>query len=195
MLQQAIQVLLTTIWVLFASPISGAITPQGWYYLGAGMAALQFVVALLWLPETKYDRNLSAYQEDVSSDDSTEAVDLEADIPDKAKVTLCKEKPPLDFVNYAPRTWRSDMRLWVGKPEWYKAVEVLKVSPWTCLSLRQDRVDTSKSKPSSFFSSPTSFGHYVSMDSLSASILLLERHTAQFLLEPRTTGPTQALAT
>ncbi|CAI7572239.1 hypothetical protein N7533_004266 [Penicillium manginii] len=126
MLQQAIQVLLTTIWVLFASPISGAITPQGWYYLGAGMAALQFVVALLWLPETKYDRNLSAYQEDVSSDDSTEAVDLEADIPDKAKVTLCKEKPPLDFVNYAPRTWRSDMRLWVGKPEWYKAVEVLK---------------------------------------------------------------------
>jgi hypothetical protein len=129
MVQQAIQVLLTTIWVLFASPIAGAITPQGWYYLGAGMAALQFVVALLWLPETKYDRNLSAYQQDVSSVDSTDAVDLEADIPDKTNVTLCKERPPLDFVNYAPRTWRSDMRLWVGKPEWYKAVEVLRVCP------------------------------------------------------------------
>lgn len=131
MVQQAIQVLMTTVWVLFASPIAGAITPEGWYFLAAGLAVLQFFVALLWLPETKYDRNLSAYQEDVSGDSSTDIVDLEAEVSDKKKVSLCKEKPPLDYINYAPRTWRSDMRLWIGKPEWRKAIEVLKV----CLSL------------------------------------------------------------
>lgn len=127
MVQQAIQVLLTTIWVLFASPITAAITPQGWYFLAAGLAGLQFVVALLLLPETKYDRDISAYQEALSDDTATETFDPDADAPAKPKITLCKEKPPLDYVNYAPRTWRSDMRLWIGKPEWHKAIVVLKV--------------------------------------------------------------------
>jgi len=127
MVQQAIQVLLTTVWCLFASPIAAAITPQGWYLLAAGLAGLQFLVALVLLPETKYDRDLSAYQENVSSDISTEVIDVDNDAPVKPKVTLCKEKPPLDYVNFAPRTWKSDMRLWIGKPEWHKAIEVLKV--------------------------------------------------------------------
>ncbi|KAK5788661.1 hypothetical protein VI817_009619 [Penicillium citrinum] len=126
MVQQAIQVLLTTVWCLFASPIAAAITPQGWYLLAAGLAGLQFLVALVLLPETKYDRDLSAYQENVPSDTSTEVIDVDKDAPVKPKVTLCKEKPPLDYVNFAPRTWKSDMRLWIGKPEWHKAIEVLK---------------------------------------------------------------------
>lgn len=125
MIQQAIQVVLTTIWVLFASPIADSITPQGWYGLGAGLAGLQFFVALFFLPETKYDRDLAAYQEAVSDDNSAGSV--EPDDPVKPKVAVCTEKPPLDFINYAPRTWRSDMRLWIGKPEWHKAVDVLKV--------------------------------------------------------------------
>lgn len=126
MIQQAIQVVLTTIYVLFASPIAASITPQGWYGLGAGLAGLQFFVALFFLPETKYDRDLAAYQEAVS-DTATGSVDPEADGPVKPAVKVCTEKPPLDFVNYPPRTWRSDMRLWIGRPEWHKAVDVLKV--------------------------------------------------------------------
>ncbi|KAJ5090512.1 hypothetical protein N7532_009196 [Penicillium argentinense] len=126
MIQQAIQVLLTTIWVLFASPISAAISPQGWYFLAAGLAGLQFLVALALLPETKYDRDLSAYQEDLSDDNATGNADIEAYGPAKPTVMVCKQKPPLDFVNYSPRTWRSDLRLWIGKPEWHKAAEVLK---------------------------------------------------------------------
>lgn len=127
MLQQAIQVVLTTVWTLFASPIAGAITPQGWYALGAGLAGLQFLVAVVLLPETKYDRGLNAYQETVSDDNSATQMDLEADGITKPTAMVCKERPPLDFVNYAPRSWKSDMRLWVGKPEWCRAVEVLKV--------------------------------------------------------------------
>ncbi|KAJ5675753.1 hypothetical protein N7462_008650 [Penicillium macrosclerotiorum] len=126
MMQQAIQVLLNTIWVLFASPISGKITPEGWYGLGAGLAVVQFFIALFLLPETKYSRDLGAYQESVSNDASTEQVDLEAHEPVKPTTVVCKEKPPLDFVNYKARTWRSDMRLWIGTPEWSKAVDVYK---------------------------------------------------------------------
>ncbi|KAI9933439.1 hypothetical protein MW887_007912 [Aspergillus wentii] len=123
MLQQTMQVILTTIWVIFASPIAGAITPQWWYGLGAVLAGAQFIVAVLFLPETKYDRSLSAYQE--SSSDSASSTDFEAKLG-KPAYLVCKKKPPLDYVHYQPRTWKSDMRLWIGKPEWGKALDVLK---------------------------------------------------------------------
>ncbi|KAJ5144880.1 hypothetical protein N7448_002272 [Penicillium atrosanguineum] len=125
MIQQAIQVMLTTIYVLFASPIAAAITPQGWYGLGAGLAALQFFFAFFFFPETKYDRDLSAYQESVSDDNNSSLGDIETNEPTKPTVMVCKEKPPLDYVHYEARTWKSDMRLWIGNPEWYKAVDVL----------------------------------------------------------------------
>ncbi|CAG8947894.1 unnamed protein product [Penicillium salamii] len=125
MVQQTVQVILTTIWTLFASPIAGAITPQGWYGLGAGLAGLQFFVALFLLPETKYDRNLSAYQE-FTRNPNQPGNDIEGSDSGKP-VVLCKHRPALDFVHYQPRTWKSDMRLWIGKPEWYKAADVLKV--------------------------------------------------------------------
>lgn len=124
MVQQTVQVILTTIWTLFASPIAGAITPQGWYGLGAGLAGLQFIVAFFLLPETKYDRDLSAYQEFTGEHHTQD--DVEATNSGKP-VALCKQRPDLDFVRYQPRTWKSDMRLWIGKPEWHKAAEVIKV--------------------------------------------------------------------
>ncbi|KAJ5724850.1 hypothetical protein N7493_006578 [Penicillium malachiteum] len=125
MLQQAIQVSLTTVWVLFASPIAGAITPKGWYALGVGLTGLEFFVAIFLLPETKYSHELNAFPESGSDDSLTNQMDLEADQPVKSTVMVCKEKPPLDFVNYEARTWRSDMRLWIGTSEWHKAAIVL----------------------------------------------------------------------
>ncbi|KAJ5996502.1 hypothetical protein N7499_007180 [Penicillium canescens] len=122
MAQQTVQVILSTIYCLFASPIAGALTPQGWYGLGAGLAGAQCFVAFFFLPETKYNRDLSAYQEPTSTSED----DLEASKSGKARVMICKEKPPLDYLNFEKRTWKSDMRLWIGEPEWYKAVEVLK---------------------------------------------------------------------
>lgn len=127
MTQQAIQVVLTTIYVLFGSPIAGAITPAGWYWLGAGLAGLQFLVALFFLPETKYDRDQAAYQEDTVPDNIGKS-DLEASTELKYHSKVCKAKPPLDYVHYEARTWKSDMRLWIGEPEWHKAADVLKVS-------------------------------------------------------------------
>ncbi|KAL4892484.1 putative MFS transporter [Aspergillus ambiguus] len=120
MFQQAIQVSLTSVWVLFASPIAGAITPQWWYGLGAILSGVQLIIATLFLPETRYDRSLSSYQEgSTPSADSVAADDLEPATRNSNGVYT--ERPPLDYTNYAPRTWRSDMRLWVGEPDW-KAV-------------------------------------------------------------------------
>jgi hypothetical protein len=105
MIQQTIQVSLTAVWVLFAGPIAGAITPQWWYGLGAALAGVQFIVSFFFLPETKYHRPLSSYQENAES-------------TDEQGINICTERPPLDFETFAPRTWKSDMRLWVGEPEW-----------------------------------------------------------------------------
>ncbi|KAH9904305.1 major facilitator superfamily domain-containing protein [Xylariomycetidae sp. FL2044] len=110
MIQQTVQVILTAIWQLFASPIAGAITPQGWYWLGAGLSGLQFIVTIFFVPETKYERSLCSFQESAGGDavDGSEVV----------AARVCTERPPLDCVNFAPRTLRSDMRLWVGSPDW-----------------------------------------------------------------------------
>ncbi|KAJ9610631.1 hypothetical protein H2200_005408 [Cladophialophora chaetospira] len=124
MIQQTIQVILCAIWVLFASPIAGAITPQWWYGLGGALAGLQFIVSIFLLPETKYERPLSSFQESSATSSSE---DLEATSTDNGKgPILCTQRPALDFDKYAPRTWRSDMRLWVGTPEWSKALIILK---------------------------------------------------------------------
>lgn len=120
--QQAIQVSLTAVWVLFASEIANAITPQWWYGLGAILAGAQLVLAFFFLPETKYERSLASFQEGESGDDT--------DVSETSKngePGVCTERPPLDFERFAPRTWKSDMRLWVGKPDWMKVWEVLRV--------------------------------------------------------------------
>lgn len=122
MMQQSIQVLLTTVYVLFASPIAGAITPQGWYWLGAGLACLQFITAFIWLPETKYERNIQEFQEASPAD-----LGLEAGDSAKVQAKVCNVKPPLDFINHSPRTWKSDLRLWIHEPDWLEAFNVLKV--------------------------------------------------------------------
>ncbi|KAL4812255.1 major facilitator superfamily domain-containing protein [Aspergillus spinulosporus] len=115
--QQAIQVSLTAVWVLFAGEIANAITPQWWYGLGAALAGAQLVLAFFFLPETKYERSIASFQEGDSDVDGDAKVGVEG---------ICTERPPLDFERYAARTWKSDMRLWVGKPDWVLVWDVLR---------------------------------------------------------------------
>ncbi|KAH6889827.1 putative MFS transporter [Thelonectria olida] len=105
MIQQTIQVILTSVWVLFASPIASAITPEWWYGLGAILGGVQLVLAFFLVPETRYDRSIHSFQEADKSEED-----------DVKTTTICTVRPELDFVNYAPRTWRSDLRLWIGTP-------------------------------------------------------------------------------
>lgn len=122
MAQQLVQTTLTAVWVLFAGPIAGRITPGWWYGLGAILAGVQLIAAVLWLPETKYNRPLASFQESSVVNNSIESGTSGQIIP----VTLCTHRPELDFENFAPRTFRSDLRLWVGTPEWNKATQCLR---------------------------------------------------------------------
>ncbi|KAH6951795.1 hypothetical protein FAVG1_09396 [Fusarium avenaceum] len=111
MIQQTIQTILTAIFVIFAGPIAEAITPEWWYGLGAILSAVSLVAAFFFVPETKYHRPKSSFQSGGSSDD-------------EAVIVVCTERPELDYVNFAPRTFRSNLRLWVGAPEWNKIIEI-----------------------------------------------------------------------
>jgi hypothetical protein len=126
MVQQTIQTIATTVFVLFASPIAGAIGANWWYGLGACLSGFCFFLTIFFVPETKYNRDLSAYQ-DVGEENSQGSTRIGDSTDDKA-LELCTDRPELDLVTYQPKTWRSDLRLWVGKPEWKLAVDMLVVS-------------------------------------------------------------------
>lgn len=156
MTQQAIQVVLTTIYVVFASPIAGKITPQWWYGLGAALSGVLFVTAVLFLPETKYERPLSSYQETTDSSSDLERTTT------KDGLTVCTTRPDLDFVNFRPRTFRSDLRLWVGQPDMKILIDVWKVIRDVSLLLTAT-TDNNCSKCSSFSSFRMFSGLFVSM--------------------------------
>ncbi|KAL6355872.1 hypothetical protein LRP88_09455 [Fusarium phalaenopsidis] len=127
MIQNAVQTILAAVWVLFASPISGAISPQGWYYLGAGLSGLQLVFSIFFVPETKYRRSMAAFQETTTVSESDEGhVTKAGELKKDREETHCSVRPPLDFERFEPRTWKSDMRLWVGTPEWRLAFDTLR---------------------------------------------------------------------
>lgn len=100
---------------LFASPIAGAIGPSNWYLLGVGLSAAVFVVSFIFVPETRYERPLAAYQQDSEG----------KDVPQVAY--RVSQRPALDFETYPDRTVWSDMRLFVGDFDWAEAYYSLKV--------------------------------------------------------------------
>lgn len=122
MIQNTIQTITCAVWVLLASPIAAAITPRWWYYLGAILAVVVLVLSVFLLPETKYTRSVLSYQ----NSSSYGAEDELKRVP--SQPIFCTERPPLDLSRYEPRTLKSDMRLWVDKPDWKTFWLVYKVS-------------------------------------------------------------------
>ncbi|KAH7349761.1 major facilitator superfamily domain-containing protein [Plectosphaerella cucumerina] len=121
MIQQTIQTIATGVFVLFASPIAAAITPAWWYGLGSILSGVSFFMAVLFVPETKYHRPASSYQEgnpDIGSEG-------DADGKPSNAFEVCTERPPLDYANHEARTFRSDLRLIISKPEWRKGLDTL----------------------------------------------------------------------
>jgi hypothetical protein len=118
MWQSATQTVLAAVYVICASPIAGAIGPANWYNLGAGLCAVTFVASIFWVPESRYDRSLTAYGQ-FSAEEGGESDETRATAPRPVKLS---ERPALDTTNFRPRTMWSDMRLFVGKPNWTEGV-------------------------------------------------------------------------
>lgn len=122
MWQSAIQISVTGIYCMFGSPIAGVIGPGKWYILGAGLNMAVFVLSVPFVPETRYARSLTAYGQEAEPDVNTpeKAVDI--------KPMRMSDRPALDFENYQARTIWSDMRLFVGPPDWSEGLYALRVS-------------------------------------------------------------------
>jgi len=111
------QTIISALLGLFASPIAGAIGPANWYLLGTGLSAAVFVVSFFFVPETRYERPLEAYQQQADADGK--------DVPQIA--IRISQRPALDFERYQDRTIWSDMRLFVGRFDWAEGFYSLKV--------------------------------------------------------------------
>lgn len=130
MWQSAIQTTISALLGLFASPIAGAIGPGNWYILGAALAGAVFLVSIPFVPETRYRRSLSAYGQEVE-DDFADENQADKDVPVRPS-----NRPVFDYTRFKPRTLRSDMRLFVGKPDWSEGLYALRVC--THFSIMQD---------------------------------------------------------
>jgi hypothetical protein len=114
MWQSATQTVLSAGLTISASPLAGAIGPENWYYLGAGLAAMTLVFSIFLVPESRYARSLVAYGQ---------SSDFEEGEPDDSRMMTAppvriSERPVLNTTLYQPRTIRSDMRIFVGSPDW-----------------------------------------------------------------------------
>ena len=117
MWQVAGQTIISALLGLFASPIAGAIGPSNWYLLGTGLSAAVFVVSFVYIPETRYERPLEAYQQQTDADGK--------DVPQVA--VRISQRPALDYERFQDRTIWSDMRIFVGEFYWAEGLYSLKV--------------------------------------------------------------------
>ncbi|KAF2215305.1 hypothetical protein CERZMDRAFT_105090 [Cercospora zeae-maydis SCOH1-5] len=113
MWQSAIQTIISAVLTLFASPIAGDIGPGNWYILGGGFAAAVAVASIFFVPETRYDRSLAAYGQVTEED-----IENNPELAREAKAIRWSERPDFDLDKYQPRTLWSDMRIFVGEPDW-----------------------------------------------------------------------------
>ncbi|ERS97049.1 hypothetical protein HMPREF1624_06378 [Sporothrix schenckii ATCC 58251] len=113
--------ILTTVLVLLTSYIAASIGASGWYGLLTGLAGLVLVLSVLFVPETKYERPLAAYQGQATQ---VGAFAEQTAVGDDAEYVVTRLKTTdervLDTVRYAPRTWASDLRIVVHKPDWHE---------------------------------------------------------------------------
>ncbi|KXH42374.1 major facilitator superfamily transporter [Colletotrichum salicis] len=115
---------LSAVYSLLTSYIAAGIGSSGWYFLGSGFAAVTLVFAIFMVSETKYDRPLAAYQGQaahVSHFVSTAGPGVDDTTGVYTEMLTRKtttEPRQLDFVNFKPRTFASDPRLFTRKADW-----------------------------------------------------------------------------
>lgn len=124
MIFSAVGNIFTTVLVLLTSYIAASIGASGWYGLCAGLSGLGLILSIFFVPETKYERPLAAFQGQTTQ---VGAFAGQTSVGDDYVVTRLKttDERVLDTVRYAPRTWASDMRLFVHKPDWSEGTRTI----------------------------------------------------------------------
>ncbi|KAI5449080.1 hypothetical protein NCC49_005350 [Naganishia albida] len=122
--QAAFQTIVGCVLTIFASNIAASVGWKNWYSVYAGLAGFLLIAAFFFVPETAYERPLSAYnghQEAVPTIPGDVAT-----LESQAVVTTQSNRPALDEDKYGPRTLKKDIRLLSKKMDWTEAYLLLK---------------------------------------------------------------------
>lgn len=119
---------------IVASNIAAGIGWKNWYYVYAGLATLVFLLAIPFVPETKYERPLEAYRGVTATTPTApravhESKDIESDgasTPQQAVQWTVYNRPALDTTRFAPRTLMSDLHPCPAKVDWSEGLLCLK---------------------------------------------------------------------
>ncbi|KAJ9093161.1 hypothetical protein QFC21_006477 [Naganishia friedmannii] len=123
--QASFQTIIGCVLTIFASNIAASVGWKNWYSVYAGLSGFLLITAYFFVPETAFDRPLSAYTgaTEVMPGITTGLATLESQMP--GGITQ-SSRPALDEVKYGPRTLRKDLRVFVKKMDWMEAYLLLK---------------------------------------------------------------------
>ncbi|PVH82704.1 major facilitator superfamily transporter [Cadophora sp. DSE1049] len=115
--------------IILTSYIASTIGWRAWYYLFAGFSGLVLILAIFFVPETKYVRPLAAYEGMGALKDLSESTVVRSDVESPKQVQqfmTVHDKRVLDTANFLPRTLASDMALFVNEADWSEALSCIK---------------------------------------------------------------------
>lgn len=129
----SLEVLLNSSLTIVSSYMSEALGWRSWYWLFTAISGVCFIFAFVFVPETDYPRSLSAYMgthaPDYANIDRSELSvkrDSSSTLDERAAPLTTLSERLLDMVHFEPRTWKSDMRIFVFKPDFTKAISTWK---------------------------------------------------------------------
>lgn len=125
----SIQTVISSTLIILTSYIAATIGWRAWYYLFAGLSGFVLILAIFFVPETKYVCPLTAYKGTTIEHGNPSSLVPSSDLENPkglGHVMTVNDERILDTVNYYPRTLKSNMRLFVNKPDWSEATHCLK---------------------------------------------------------------------
>ena len=93
--------------------------------LYAGLSGFILIVSFFFVPETAFERPLSAYSA-MTATTPEAATDLHTIEAQNVGGYTNQTRPALDADRYGPRTFKKTIRVWTGKADWTEAWLVLK---------------------------------------------------------------------
>jgi MFS family permease len=125
----SLEVLFNSSLTIVSSYMSEALGWRSWYWLFTALSGACFIVAFVFVPETDYPRPLSAYMGthapvyvNIDPDQDSLAQDTAAHARQREEPLTTLSERNLDTQHFKARTWQSDMRIFVIKPDFRKAI-------------------------------------------------------------------------
>lgn len=119
------EVLFNSSLVIASAYMAEALGWRSWYWMFSILSGICFVLSFLFVPETYFERPLSAYRGEIS-DLNTVAEPASQPLPHYGATLTDQDKRVIDIQHHKPRTFRSDLRIFAVDVNWGKTVTTLK---------------------------------------------------------------------